>query len=90
MPWRRRLISPILATMRHSVRQFDGRKVERLRDEAGYSAASFAALIGLNGAYMRRLERNERKPSPAVRNLIARGLGVTIDELAPDPEPVSA
>ncbi len=73
--------------MRHSVRQFDGSKVERLRDEAGYTAASFAAVLGLNGAYMRRLERNERKPSPRVRNLIARQLGVSIDALAPDPEP---
>ncbi len=76
--------------MRQSPFPFDGRKVERLRDEAGYTAAQFATRIGINGAYMRRLERNERKPSPAVRNLIARALGVSLAELAPDPEPANA
>lgn len=76
--------------MRHSVFLFDGKKVERLRDEAGYTAASFAAHLGVNGAYMRRLERNERKPSPAMRNRIADALGVNIRDLAPDPVPASA
>lgn len=75
--------------MRHSVFAFDGTKVERLRDEAGYTAASFAAEIGVNGAYMRRLERNERKPSPAMRNRIAAALGVDIRDLAPDAKPSS-
>lgn len=72
--------------MRHAVYPFDGGKVERLRDKAGYSAASFAALVGVNGAYMRRLELGERNPSPRIRNKIAEVLGVDIRDLAPDPQ----
>lgn len=70
--------------MRHTFHPIDGRKVARLRDLQGYTATSFAAKVGISGAYMRRLESGERNPSPEVRNRIAEHLGVSLADITLD------
>ncbi len=70
--------------MRHTTQPFDGRKVELLRDQHGYTATDLARIVGIHHGHMRRIELGERGPSPAVRNRIAAALGVTIADLAPD------
>ena len=73
--------------MRRQVNPVDGRKIADLRDRAGYTSSQFAAKAGISIAHMNRIEKNERSPSPAIRNKILAALGVTLEDIAPDPEP---
>lgn len=75
--------------MRQSPNPVDGRKIARLRDRAGHTSSSFAAIVGVSVAHMARIERNQRGPSPAVRNRILDALGVDLDAVTPDPAQIS-
>ncbi len=72
--------------MRQSPNPVDGRKIAHLRDRAGHTARSFAALVGISEAHMGRIEAGHRGPSPAVRNRILAALGVDLADVARDPE----
>ena len=58
-----------------------GKRVRKLRWDAGYSQETFAAKIGLDRTYQGGIERGER--NLALRNIekIAKGLGMTVAEL---------
>ena len=58
-----------------------GKRVRKLRSEAGYSQETFAAKIDLDRTYQGGIERGER--NVALRNIekVAKGLGISVSEL---------
>ncbi len=58
-----------------------GRRVRKLREEAGFSQEGFAAHAGLDRTYQGGVERGQR--NIALRNIekIAKGLGVSVSDL---------
>lgn len=61
-------------------RQF-GNMVRRLRQEAGMSQERFAALCGINRAYMGQIERGQKTVTIATAQKVAQGLGMSLAEL---------
>ena len=49
-----------------------------VRARAGLSLRDAQALTGLSAAYLSRLKRGERHPSPETVHRLARGLGVGV------------
>lgn len=58
-----------------------GQRLRELRKEAGFSQEGFAAYCRLDRAYVGGIERGERNLSLRNIAIIARGLGITIEEL---------
>jgi transcriptional regulator with XRE-family HTH domain len=58
-----------------------GKRVRKLRSEAGYSQEGFAAHVGLDRTYHGGVERGQR--NIALRNVekIAKGLKISVAEL---------
>lgn len=82
-PWLESQRLGILAGMprRADILERFGKRVRKLRSEAGYSQETFAAKIELDRTYQGGIERDQR--NLALRNIekIAKGLGMTDAEL---------
>jgi transcriptional regulator with XRE-family HTH domain len=62
-------------------------RLKRLREQAGLSQAALARLAGVPLATLREWEHGRRTPLLDRAVLVARALGVTLNELAGEPEP---
>ena len=60
-----------------------GKRIRKLREEAGYSQEAFASEAGLDRAYYGGVERGERNISSLNLILIASALKVEVGELFP-------
>ena len=60
-----------------------GKRIRKLREEAGYSQEAFASEAGLDRAYYGGVERGERNISSLNLILIAATLKVEVGELFP-------
>jgi transcriptional regulator with XRE-family HTH domain len=58
-----------------------GRNVARIRAERGFSQDKLAEKADLDRTYLSGIERGVRNPGIKVVIHIARGLGVTVDQL---------
>lgn len=67
--------------MRQSPNPIDGRKIAALRDRAGYTTRSFATAVGISEAHMGRIEKNQRGPSPTVRNRMLDVLNIRLEDV---------
>ena len=70
--------------MRRTIFVIDGTKVRQIRDRQGLTARQLAKRVGISEAYMGRLEKNERQPSPAVRKALTDALCVPLEDIAVD------
>ncbi len=57
--------------------------LREFRERQGWTQDETAGLAGLSKAYLSRLERDKREPSPAMKVRIARALGASVAELFP-------
>lgn len=60
----------------------NGTQIRRKRAELGHGVNRFAALIGLSGAALSRIENGHRNPRPENLKKIADALGCPITEIA--------
>ncbi len=60
----------------------NGPAIRILRDRAGYTLSAFADILGTDRSYLSRIERGLQQPGIALRNRIAKELGVTVDDIA--------
>jgi transcriptional regulator with XRE-family HTH domain len=58
-----------------------GRCVRDLRVDAGLSQVEFSERCGFHQTYLSRLERGQANPTLNAMEVIANGLGLSIDEL---------
>ena len=58
--------------------------IRQRRSELGMSQGDLAAKVGVDRRQIRRYESGETQPTLPVAKIIARALGITIDELAGD------
>jgi transcriptional regulator with XRE-family HTH domain len=59
-----------------------GERLNRLRNAAGFSQNTLAIAAGVPAGTLRNLEYDRRGPLLETAKLLARALGVTLDELA--------
>jgi transcriptional regulator with XRE-family HTH domain len=64
-----------------------GEKLKMLRDAKGMTQEALAKAAGLPVGTIRNWEQNIRSPMLSTAGLVARALGVSIDELFVPPEP---
>lgn len=69
------------------VMKVNGTLIRRRRAEAGHGVNRFAALVGLSGAAISRIERGQRNPRPETLKKIADKLGCKIADFAHDIAP---
>lgn len=62
----------------------NGRLIRRKRAELGHGLNRFAALIGLSGAALSRIENGHRNPRPETLKKITDALGCQITDVASD------
>lgn len=60
----------------------DGLLIRRKRAEQGHGMNRFAALVGLDGSTLSRIETGQRNPRPENLKKIADALGCPITEIA--------
>ena len=59
----------------------NGRTIRRRRIELGHGMNRFAALAGISGAALSRIENGQRQPRPETLKKITDKLGCSIDEV---------
>ncbi len=59
-----------------------GEKLQRLRDAAGLSQAALARAVGVPVTTLRNWEQDRRMPRLDTAAVLARELGVSLDQLA--------
>ncbi|PWJ02421.1 XRE family transcriptional regulator [Streptomyces sp. NWU49] len=59
----------------------DGRLIRHKRIRLGHGVNRFAALIGISGAALSRIENNQRTPRPETLKKITDALGCQIDDV---------
>jgi transcriptional regulator with XRE-family HTH domain len=59
----------------------DGRLIRHKRIRLGHGVNRFAALVGISGAALSRIENNQRTPRPETLKKITDALGCPIDEV---------
>lgn len=64
----------------------NGEKVKKLRKQAGYSAATLGARVGVTGRQIRRYEAEASQPPVGVAQRIAEAVGVPVSHLLHDSE----
>jgi transcriptional regulator with XRE-family HTH domain len=64
----------------------DGRLIRRKRIRLGHGMNRFAALIGISGAALSRIENGQRQPRPETLKKITDMLGCPIDEVIAEEE----
>ena len=64
----------------------NGQKVKKLRKQAGYSAATLGARVGVTGRQIRRYEAEASQPNVGVAQRIAEAVGVPVSHLLHEPE----
>ncbi|MFJ5728763.1 helix-turn-helix domain-containing protein [Streptomyces paradoxus] len=62
----------------------DGRLIRRRRIRLGHGLNRFAALAGISGPALSRIENGQRDPRPETLKKIADALGCQIDEVMAD------
>jgi transcriptional regulator with XRE-family HTH domain len=62
----------------------DGRLIRRKRIGLGHGLNRFAALAGISGAALSRIENGQRDPRPETLKKITDALGCQIDEFIAD------
>lgn len=60
---------------------FAAEMVKEKRKAAGYSAATFGRAIGVSPRHLRRYEAGDIEPPISIAGLMARALGVPLDDL---------
>lgn len=73
---------PILAT--------NGLAIRDIREQAGLTLRGFARHIGTTPIHLSKVERGLVRPQANLRNRIANGLGVAVDEISFTPQMPSA
>lgn len=58
-----------------------GKRIRYLRKQKGYSQEDLALECEINKNYLSDLERGRRNPSLLILDKVAKGLGVTLEEL---------
>ncbi len=58
-----------------------GRKIQKLRKQAGFSQEEFAHKLGISRVYMGYVEQGRESPSLRLLMKIARRFGVKVDNL---------
>lgn len=58
-----------------------GLRVRQLREACGWSQEDFAEKADLHRTYVSGIERGTRNPTLTVLSRIAKGFGMTLDEL---------
>ena len=58
-----------------------GRKIQKLRKQAGFSQEEFAHKLGISRVYMGYIEQGRESPSLRLLMKIARRFGVKVDDL---------
>lgn len=66
-----------------------GNRVRALRGRRGWSLEELATASGVSRSMLSQIERNETNPTVVVALAIAKSLGVSLDELAREPEDTS-
>ena len=61
--------------------------MRRRRADLAWTQSDLAAVVGVDGRQIRRYESGDTQPSLAIARLIAKALGVSLDELAGDDTP---
>ncbi len=61
----------------------DGNRLRAWREGRGYTLAEISGLSGYSVPMLSRVERGQRRLSPAAKVLVARRLGVDIAEIFP-------
>lgn len=69
--------------MRHHL--VDGRTVQRLRGERGWSCVELSKRSGVTDRTIQRIEANEVRANAATAYKIATAFGIDVDELLPQP-----
>lgn len=59
----------------------DGRLIRRKRIGLGHGMNRFAALVGISGAALSRIENGQRNPRPETLKKITDALGCQIEEV---------
>ncbi|CAN5499797.1 hypothetical protein BH09SUM1_BH09SUM1_00970 [soil metagenome] len=75
---------------RHPVSVLLGKRLQKMRKQAGYSQEAFAHEVGIHRTYMGLIERGERNMTVLTYLRVIRKLGLEQDELLsglPTPEP---
>jgi transcriptional regulator with XRE-family HTH domain len=68
-----------------------GQRIATLRREHGWSQEQLAAMVPMQRSNLSRIETGETtQPTIFVLVRLARALGVTVDSLLAEPEPVEA
>ncbi|MFF9625412.1 helix-turn-helix domain-containing protein [Streptomyces griseosporeus] len=67
----------------------DGRLIRRKRIGLGHSVNRFAALAGISGAALSRIENGRRNPRPETLKKITDALGCQIDEVMADEDGIA-
>ncbi|WP_020118840.1 helix-turn-helix domain-containing protein [Streptomyces canus] len=62
----------------------NGRMIRRRRIELGHGMNRFAALAGISGAALSRIENGQRQPRPETLKKITDALGCRINEVLAD------
>jgi transcriptional regulator with XRE-family HTH domain len=63
-----------------------GRRIRAFRKLKGFTQESFAKELGVSVSVLGEIERGNRMPDEAFRNLVACMLKISVDELAPPEE----
>ena len=58
-----------------------GQRIQKLREQEGWSQEEFAARCGINRSYMGRIERGELNLTLETAQKVAKGLGKTVSAL---------
>lgn len=68
----------------------NGKRLRQLRERAGLSQRELSIKADVGVMACSRIERGAAEPKLATLQAFAKALGVTVDDLLADPEPVEA
>jgi transcriptional regulator with XRE-family HTH domain len=71
----------LLARIRHTVTMSVPARIRALRKQKGFTVEALAAAVGIHKGHLSRIEREEKAPSLATLEAIARSLDVGMAEL---------
>jgi transcriptional regulator with XRE-family HTH domain len=58
-----------------------GARIRRLREQQGLSQIALAAKVGIENAYLSRVETGQKEPCLRVIGMLADGLGVSLRKI---------